>query len=63
MFVCGCAIDYCVGGLALDAKKAGFETYIVSDAAASIFPDGSAVKAWSGTHAAGIRKISSADIE
>lgn len=62
VFVCGCAIDYCVGGLALDAKKAGFETYIVSDATASIFPDGSAVKAWSDTQAAGINKISSADI-
>jgi nicotinamidase/pyrazinamidase len=62
VFVCGCAIDYCVGGLALDARKAGFETFIISDASASIFPDGSALKAWADTQAAGCRKISSADI-
>jgi len=32
VFVCGLAYDYCVGCSALDAKTAGFSTYVIDDA-------------------------------
>ena len=32
----GLAYDFCVGSTALDAKKYGFETYIVSEATKSV---------------------------
>lgn len=62
VFVAGCAVDYCVGGLALDAVKAGFETLVVDDASASIFPETTAVKAFADMQAAGVRRVSSVDI-
>lgn len=31
VYVCGLAFDYCVGSTALDSKKYGFETYIVTE--------------------------------
>ncbi|MBI2450009.1 MAG: nicotinamidase [Candidatus Nealsonbacteria bacterium] len=32
VYVCGLATDYCVKETALDAKKVGFETYVIIDA-------------------------------
>lgn len=32
VFVCGLATDYCVKATAFDAKKAGFETFVIIDA-------------------------------
>ena len=64
IFVAGCAVDYCVGGLATDAVKEGFETFIVDDATASIdpAPGASADKAWEDTAAAGVRRIASVEL-
>ena len=31
VYVCGLALDYCVGNTALDACKAGFEVYVIMD--------------------------------
>ena len=64
VFVAGCAVDYCVGGLATDAVKEGFETFIVEDATASIdpAPGASADKAWEDTAAAGVTRIASAEL-
>jgi nicotinamidase-related amidase len=36
VFVCGLATDYCVKATALDAKRAGFETIVIEDAAAAV---------------------------
>ena len=65
VFVAGCAIDYCVGGLATDAVKSGFDTYIIDDATASIdpAPDASADRAWREVNAAGVSRIASSDLD
>ena len=64
VFVVGCAIDYCVGGLAMDAASNGFDTYIIDDATASIdrSPGGSADKAWHDVAAAGVARVASGDM-
>ena len=36
MYVCGLAFDFCVGSTALDAKKHGFETYVIQEATKSV---------------------------
>ena len=36
MYVCGLAFDFCVGSTALDAKKYGFETYVLQEATRSV---------------------------
>ena len=61
VFVAGIATDYCVGGLALDARKAGFETLVIEDACAAVSPD-TAAKAWADMAAAGVKRIASAEI-
>ncbi len=65
VFVAGCAIDYCVGGLATDAVKSGFDTYIIDDATASIdpAPDASADRAWRDVSEAGVSRITSSDLD
>ncbi len=65
VFVAGCAIDYCVGGLAADAARAGFETFVIDDATASIdpAPGASADRAWKEIAEAGVTRIASSDIE
>ncbi len=65
VFVAGCAIDYCVGGLATDAVKVGFDTFIIDDATASIDPTAgaSADKAWLDVGAAGVTRIASSELE
>ena len=46
LFVAGLATDFCVAWTALDARKAGFETYVVEDACRGIDTQGSLAKAW-----------------
>jgi nicotinamidase/pyrazinamidase len=45
LFVTGLATDFCVAWTALDARKAGFETYVVEDACRGIDTQGSLPKA------------------
>lgn len=61
VYVAGLALDYCVDATALDARKAGFETYVVSDATRAVFPEQSAEKE-AGWRAAGIKTITSATL-
>ncbi|WP_407167691.1 bifunctional nicotinamidase/pyrazinamidase [Bradyrhizobium sp. ORS 111] len=62
VFVAGLATDFCVAWTALDARKAGFETYVVEDACRGIDTQGSLAKAWSDMDKAGVKRIQSADI-
>jgi nicotinamidase/pyrazinamidase len=62
VFVAGLATDFCVAWSALDARKAGFETYIIEDACRAIDTEGSLAKAWSDMDKAGVKRIQSADI-
>jgi nicotinamidase/pyrazinamidase len=39
VFVCGLATDYCVKATALDARHAGFETFVIGDAIAAVNVD------------------------
>jgi nicotinamidase/pyrazinamidase len=63
LFVAGLATDFCVAWTALDARKAGFETYVVEDACRGIDAQGSLAKAWTDMAQAGVKRIQSADIE
>jgi nicotinamidase/pyrazinamidase len=62
VFVAGLATDFCVAWTALDARKAGFETYVVEDACRGIDTQGSLAKAWDDMTKAGVKRIQSADI-
>ena len=62
VFVAGLATDLCVAWTALDARKAGFETYVVEDACRGIDTQGSLAKAWADMDKAGVKRIQSSDI-
>ncbi len=62
LFLAGLATDFCVAWSALDARKAGFETYVVEDACRGIDIQGSVAKAWADMAAAGVKRIQTADI-
>ena len=62
VFVAGLATDFCVAWTALDARKTGFETYVVEDACRGIDTQGSLAKAWTDMAKAGVKRIQSSDI-
>src|SRR6202166_4708853 len=62
LFVAGLATDFCVAWTALDARKAGVETYVVEDACRGIDNQGSLAKAWADMAKAGVKRIQSGDI-
>ena len=61
VYVGGLALDYCVDATALDAKKAGFDTYVIRDATRAVFPEQSAGKE-EGWREAGVKTIVSDEI-
>jgi nicotinamidase/pyrazinamidase len=60
--VTGLATDFCVAWTALDARRLGFETWVVEDACRAIDLDGSLAAAWRDMLAAGVHRVQSADI-
>ena len=62
VFVSGLATDFCVAWSALDARKAGFETYVIEDACRGIDTQGSLAKAWADMDKAGVKRIQSSDL-
>ncbi|MHA5986292.1 nicotinamidase [Pseudomonas aeruginosa] len=62
VYVTGLATDFCVARTALDARKQGFEVYVVEDAARGIDVNGSLAAAWEKLLGAGVKRIQSSDL-
>ena len=62
VFLAGLATDFCVAWSAVDARKAGFETYVIEDACRGIDAQGSLGKAWADMKRAGVHRIQSSDL-
>ena len=62
LFVAGLATDFCVAWTAMDARKAGFDAYVIEDACRGIDTQGSLAKAWADVAKAGVKRIQSGDI-
>ena len=62
LFIAGLATDFCVAWTAMDARKAGFEAYVIEDACRAIDTQGSLAKAWADMAKAGVKRIQSGDI-
>jgi len=62
VFCVGLATDFCVAWSAIDARKAGFGALVIEDACRGIDAEGSLARAWKDMLAAGVKRISSADI-
>ena len=63
VFVTSLATDFCVAWTAIDARKLGFDTYVIEDATRGIDLNGSLAAAWKDMTAAGVKRIQSADIQ
>ncbi len=63
VFVTGLATDFCVSWTALDARQAGFDTYVIEDACRGIDLNGSVAAAWREMVSRGVRRIQSEQIE
>ena len=63
VFLVGLATDFCVAWSALDARKAGFEAFVIEDATRGIDAGGSLGKAWQDMSGAGVKRIQSSDIQ
>src|SRR5271166_2433123 len=62
VFVVGLATDFCVAWTAMDARGAGFETFVIEDAARGIDTSGSLAAAWAAMEKAGVKRIKSGDL-
>jgi len=62
VFVTGLATDFCVAWTALDARKLGFNVYVIEDATRAIDLNGSLAAAWKQMADAGVKRIQSGDI-
>lgn len=62
VFVTGLATDFCVAWTALDARKLGFNAYVIEDATRGIDLNGSLAAAWKQMTEAGVKRIQSSDI-
>jgi nicotinamidase/pyrazinamidase len=62
VFACGLATDFCVAHSAFDARREGFETFVIEDACRAIDANNSLNDAWARMNAAGVRRIQAAEI-
>ena len=62
VYVVGLATDFCVAWSALDAKRAGFNAYVIEDATRGIDTNGSLARAWADMGAAGVARLKAADV-
>jgi nicotinamidase/pyrazinamidase len=62
VFACGLATDFCVAHSALDARREGFETFVIEDACRAIDANNSLAEAWARMNAAEVWRVQSAGI-
>jgi nicotinamidase/pyrazinamidase len=62
VFVCGLATDFCVAFTALDARAAGFATFVIEDACRAIDAEDSLETAYARMAEAGVERIASSAI-
>jgi len=62
LYVTGLATDFCVAWTAMDARKAGFNVYVIEDATRGIDLNGSLAAAWKQMTAKGVKRIQSSDL-
>lgn len=62
LFVVGLATDFCVAWTALDARRLGYDTWVVEDATRAIDLNGSLEAAWREMAAQGVHRIHSAQL-
>jgi nicotinamidase/pyrazinamidase len=62
VYVTGLATDFCVAWTALDARKLGFEVFVIEDATRAIDLNGSLAAAWKNMTASGVKRIYSGDL-
>jgi nicotinamidase/pyrazinamidase len=62
VFVAGLATDFCVAWTAIDARRLGFETFVIDDASRGIDTGGSLAAAWTAMQGAGVKRIMSDDL-
>jgi nicotinamidase/pyrazinamidase len=61
-YVAGLATDFCVAWTALDARKAGFDVFVVEDACRAIDLNGSLAASWAAMSKAGVKRVQSTEI-
>src|ERR1700722_15996262 len=62
VFACGLATDFCVAHSALDARREGFETFVIEDACRAIDANNSLSEAWARMNAAEVWRIQSGEL-
>jgi len=62
VFVVGLATDFCVAWSVMDARKLGFNAYVIEDACRGIDTQGSLAAAWKSMEKAGVKRIQSTDL-
>jgi nicotinamidase/pyrazinamidase len=63
LFLAGLATDFCVQYSALDARREGFEVFVVEDAVRGIDLDGSLAAAWARMAGAGVHRVRETDLQ
>jgi nicotinamidase/pyrazinamidase len=62
VYLAGLATDFCVAWSAVDGRQAGFDVVVIEDACRAIDTGGSLAAAWENMRAAGVRRVSAAEI-
>lgn len=62
VYVTGLATDFCVAWTAMDARKHGFEAYVIEDATRGIDLNNSLALAWKAMTEKGVKRIQSKDL-
>lgn len=62
LFMTGLATDFCVQYSTLDARREGFEVFVIEEAVRGIDVQGSVEKAWQAMMEAGVRRVGEHDL-